>query len=89
MIKIPLLLILKTHVNAQQNFQPPSYEELQNEAFQLHEQLVDYRRHLHKNPELGFAEYETSKFIQSKLFEFGLEYTTGWGKNTNPKYAGT
>lgn len=36
------------------------------------------REHIHQNPELSFKEYETSKYIQSKLDEFGIEYTTGW-----------
>ena len=36
------------------------------------------REHLHQNPELSFQEFETSKYIQSKLNEFGIEYTTDW-----------
>lgn len=36
-------------------------------------EVVEWRRHLHANPELSFEEYETSKFIAEKLEEFGLE----------------
>lgn len=36
------------------------------------------REHIHQNPELSFKEYETSKYIQSKLEEYGISYTTGW-----------
>ncbi len=42
--------------------------------------LVDIRRHLHKHPELSFKEYETSKFIKSKLDEWGISYSDNWVK---------
>ncbi len=35
------------------------------------------RRHLHAHPELSFEEYNTSKFIQEKLTEFGIPYQSG------------
>lgn len=39
------------------------------------------RQHLHAHPELSYQEFETSKFIQTKLKEFGIEFelkaTTG------------
>lgn len=35
--------------------------------------LIDIRRHLHRNPELGFEEYRTSAFIRRVLEEHGLE----------------
>jgi hippurate hydrolase len=35
-------------------------------------QLRDWRRHLHANPEFGFEEIQTSKFVVSKLREFGI-----------------
>lgn len=37
------------------------------------ELLVSIRRHLHKHPEIGFQEVETSKFIRSILELHGLE----------------
>src|SRR6476659_8949116 len=44
-------------------------------------QFIQIRHHLHANPELSYQEFETSKFIQSKLTEFGIPYevkaTTG------------
>lgn len=43
-------------------------------------ELIDIRRHLHKNPELSFKEFETSKFIQKKLGEWGIEYQANWVK---------
>ncbi|WLE00986.1 M20 family metallopeptidase (plasmid) [Agrobacterium leguminum] len=43
-------------------------------------EAVNWRRHLHENPELGFEEKETSAFIASKLSEWGYEVTGGYGK---------
>src|SRR6187402_3648006 len=44
-------------------------------------EFIAIRHHLHANPELSYQEFETSKFIQSKLTEFGIPYevkaTTG------------
>lgn len=40
-------------------------------------EITQVRRHLHANPELSFEEYNTSKFIASKLKEFGIPYKDG------------
>ena len=39
--------------------------------------LVEWRRHLHKKPELGFKEHLTAKFISQKLQEWSIEHQTG------------
>lgn len=36
--------------------------------------FIAIRHHLHSNPELSYQEFETSKFIQSKLKEFGIPF---------------
>ncbi len=57
-------------------------------------QFIAIRKHLHTHPELSYQEFETSKFIQEKLKEWGVEYniiaTTGVvgiikGKNPSSK----
>ena len=40
-------------------------------------QLLEWRRHLHANPELSNRETETAKFVAEKLRSFGLEPQTG------------
>ena len=44
-------------------------------------EFIEIRHHLHANPELSYQEFETSKFIQDKLKEFGIPHevkaTTG------------
>ncbi len=56
--------------------------------------FIEIRHHLHANPELSYQEFETSKFIQQKLKEFGIPFeikaTTGVvglikGKNPGKK----
>lgn len=56
--------------------------------------IIEWRRHLHANPELSYQEYNTSAFIQEKLNEFGIPFEvkaqTGViglikGKNPNKK----
>ena len=46
-------------------------------AQQYFEETVAIRRHLHQNPELSFKEFETSKYVISKLEEYGIEYKDG------------
>lgn len=40
-------------------------------------EAIQIRRHLHANPELSFEEYNTSKFISSKLKEFRIPFKDG------------
>ncbi len=40
----------------------------------IKKEMVDWRRKLHSFPELGFEEYKTSNFIQTKLNQFGIKF---------------
>ncbi|MBI9038778.1 MAG: amidohydrolase [Bacteroidales bacterium] len=55
-------------------------EEIQKLSKKYFDEIVDYRRSLHKYPELFFQEYKTSEFIASKLTEFGISFTKGIAK---------
>ena len=44
------------------------------------EEVRSIRRHLHAHPELSFEEFETSKYIASKLEEYGIPYQDGYVK---------
>lgn len=50
-------------------------------AKQYAPEIIEIRHHLHAHPELSYQEFETSKFIQQKLKEFGIPFeikaTTG------------
>ena len=47
---------------------------INRKADKLQEELKNWRRTIHKNPELAFNETATSDFITTKLKEFGIEY---------------
>jgi amidohydrolase len=42
--------------------------------------LVDWRRRLHSEPELGFDVHDTAGFVAERLREFGIEVHAGVGK---------
>ena len=44
---------------------------------QLHDDMRQWRRHLHQYPETAFEENQTADFIANKLAEFGLEVHRG------------
>ena len=46
---------------------------------QLHEDMRQWRRHLHQFPETAFEESKTAEFIANKLKNFGLEVHQGLG----------
>ena len=52
-------------------------EKIQLLSEEYHQDVVAIRRHLHSNPELSFHEYETSKFIQNKLEDYGISFQSG------------
>jgi len=46
----------------------------------LQPQLVEWRRRLHQQPELGFQEKLTAEFVSSQLQAWGIEHQTGIAK---------
>ncbi|MCX6335870.1 MAG: M20 family metallopeptidase [Bacteroidetes bacterium] len=56
-------------------------ENIQSLSKAYSEEFIGVRRHLHAHPELSYLEFETSKFVQSKLSEMGISFeviaTTG------------
>lgn len=44
------------------------------------EEIRTCRRHIHQHPELAFEEFETAKFIQSKLKEYQIPFTANIAK---------
>ena len=49
----------------------------------MHEFLQATRRSLHRKPELMYELPFTSETIQTILDELGIQYTSGWAKNTH------
>ncbi|GAA4355154.1 amidohydrolase [Kangiella marina] len=52
-------------------------QKIDQSADALEQKVIDWRRHLHQNPELGNREFETSKYIATHLKALGLEVQTG------------
>lgn len=50
-------------------------DQIQLLAKKYKEEFIAVRQHLHANPELSYKEFETSKFVQSKLTDFGISFT--------------
>ena len=50
-------------------------ERIQRLASEYSDEFIGIRRHLHAHPELSYKEFETARFIQDKLNEFGIENT--------------
>ena len=48
--------------------------EIKNRAEKIFPSVVEYRRYLHRNPELSFQEYNTAAFIKSKLDEMSIPW---------------
>jgi len=69
-------------------------EQIKDLAKKYSQEFIQIRHHLHKHPELSYKEFETSKFVQGKLKEWGIDFevmaTTGVigilkGKNPEKK----
>jgi len=52
-------------------------ELIKEKASEYKEEVISIRRYLHQNPELSFEEYNTSKYVCSKLDEIGIDYQSG------------
>lgn len=48
---------------------------------ELFDRIVEYRRHIHQNPELSFQEFETAKYIRNILHENGIAIDDSFGDN--------
>src|SRR5699024_3149657 len=48
---------------------------------EVFENMVEWRRHLHQNPELSFQEEKTAVFIKEKLESIGLDVQSNIGGN--------
>ena len=54
--------------------------QIDNKAKAISAKLVEWRRHIHQNPELGNREFKTMEYIAAHLKSLGLEVTTGVAK---------
>lgn len=57
-----------------------NYKSILEQADGIKDEIISIRRRLHSNPELGFEEIETTRYIADYLRGFGLEVSTGVGR---------
>jgi amidohydrolase len=55
-------------------------EQIDKLADKVEPKVVQHRRHVHQNPELGNREFETAKYIAKHLRNVGIEVQTGVAK---------
>lgn len=55
------------------NLEKEVVDKIINKADEISEKIIEYRRKIHQNPELGLSEHETSIFIKKELENLGLE----------------
>lgn len=49
------------------------YEQLKSRAKHYHNDMISWRRHLHRNPEVSYKEFETTEWLVEKLETLGYE----------------
>jgi amidohydrolase len=54
--------------------------EIETATAKIMPQVVEWRRHIHQNPELGNREFKTAKYIEAHLRKLGIEVKTGVAK---------
>ncbi|UCH58569.1 MAG: amidohydrolase, partial [Anaerolineales bacterium] len=59
-----------------------------DKAQQIHDQLIQWRRTIHRQPELGFHVYRTAEMVAQTLSGLGVEVQTGVGKTGVVGYLG-
>jgi amidohydrolase len=50
---------------------------IQSRSAEILDEIIEIRQHLHQYPELSFEEYETSKYVQSKLTDWEIDFKHG------------
>jgi amidohydrolase len=73
---LAIFIISASFAFAQQNISSV----IEQKAIALQPKLVDWRRSIHKHPELGNREFNTAKMIAEHLSALGIEVKTGVGK---------
>lgn len=56
------------------------FKNMQLALLQIKDEIIQNRRYLHQHPELSFEEKETSRFIEQKLKEYGINEIEHYGK---------
>lgn len=61
---------------AQNGDTSPVYQQIEEQSEAIHDQVVEWRRHFHENPELSNREEETAAYVAEYLESLGMEVQT-------------
>lgn len=53
------------------------YKKIDKKVDKIEKEVIEWRRHLHENPELSNREFKTAEYVAKYLKDLGLEVTTG------------
>ncbi len=76
-LSVLLVLGLESRLLAQQENPQNIKEQIHNQADEIFDEVVEWRRHFHKNPELSNREDETAAYIADYLRSLGMKVKTG------------
>lgn len=71
------LFAIQFHAVAQDGDRDNVHREIDEQAEKIFDEVVEWRRHFHENPELSNREEETAAYIAEYLRSLGLEVKTG------------
>jgi amidohydrolase len=80
MIRIASLAAALTLLSAPAFAQTIPSADVATAAQGVEAEVIEWRRHLHAHPELGFAETQTAAFVAEHLREMGIEVREGVGR---------
>lgn len=72
-----LLIVTSLSASAQSGSSNKLHEQINQQAEEIFDQVVEWRRHFHKNPELSNREDQTAAYIADYLKKLGMEVETG------------
>lgn len=75
-----LALIFVSLLSANAVFAVDLSKEINAATEKIMPQVVEWRRHLHQNPELSNREFKTAKYVEDHLRRLGIEVKTGVAK---------
>lgn len=71
-----LIFCLLPAVLPGQSFPIPIRKQIDAAAGEIEQNMIQWRRHLHQNPELSNREFKTAEFVEAHLRKLGLEVRT-------------
>lgn len=75
-----IALIFVSLLSANAVFAVDMSKEINAATEKIMPQVIEWRRHLHQNPELSNREFKTAKYVEDHLRKLGLEVKTGVAK---------